>query len=293
MSQLKLVIIGRHGQLARSLANIAKSRNIAHSIIARPTLDLNEPATVKPALLAHLDGHVPPAAVINATAYNQVDAAESDPELAMRINAEGPRLLAELCQEAGIPLIHVSTDFVFDGEPGTALREDDPTGPLSAYGTSKLDGELEVQKLAEKHVILRTAWLFSEYPGNFVSTMLRLARENRDVRVVGDQVGCPTPAIALANTIITIAEQIDRGDPRWGVFHYCGDRAMSWAEFALEIFDRSGCSPKSLETITSQTYGAQAARPAWSVLDCTKIHQAYGIERPSIAEHLRELVTAS
>lgn len=275
MSVPRLLVIGKTGQLARALVGCAQADALPLTLTGRPELDLDVPATIADELAPLL-----PSAdiVINAAAYTAVDAAESDVERAMRINAQAVAMIAGSCAEAGKPLIHVSTDYVFPGDQDRAWREDDPTGPQSVYGRSKLAGETALAGIHAHHVIVRTSWVYSGTGQNFLTTMLRLGREREALSIVDDQTGCPTEAHDLAVALITIARQIHAGEPHWGTFHYCGDTAMSWAGFARRIFDTAGLTGCPVGTTTTEAFGAAAPRPAWSVLDCTKITKAYGIK---------------
>jgi dTDP-4-dehydrorhamnose reductase len=223
-------------------------------------------------------------AVINAAAYTAVDRAEEELELAHAVNAAAPGAMAEAATARGLPFLHVSTDYVFDGTPGRPWREDDPTGPLGAYGRSKLAGEQAVAAAGGPHVVLRTSWVFSAHGTNFVKTMLRVGAERDTLRVVDDQTGGPTAARAIAEALLAIAEAFAAGRGRSGVFHFAGAPDISWAGFARAIFalqaERTGARVPQVVPIPTADYPTPARRPLNSALDCTRIRAAYGIARP-------------
>ena len=213
--------------------------------------------------------------VINAAAYTAVDRAESGSEAAFAVNREGPAHLADRCRKRGIPLIHVSTDYVFDGEKGKPYVEEDPIAPLGVYGKSKAAGEAEVRQRLPEHIIVRTAWLVGVHGHNFVKNMLRLGRERETLKVVSDQQGCPTFAADLADAILVMAKQAEiRKLVPWGTYHYCGRGETTWHGFAEAIFEIAGqyekFALKNLLPISTAEYPTPVKRPANSVLDCTK-----------------------
>lgn len=224
-----------------------------------------------------------PDLVINTAAYTAVDKAESEPELAFAVNRDGPHKIALVCSELGIPLIHISTDYVFDGTKKGKYIESDQTAPLNIYGKSKEEGEKAVRNNLRKHIILRTSWLYGVYGQNFVKTMIRLGREREVLRVVADQRGCPTSAYDLADVIIKIAELI-RDDQKisWGTYHFCGAGSTTWHGFAEAICRFADTfipmRVRKIEAITSAEHPTPAKRPANSVLDCYLITRTFGIE---------------
>jgi dTDP-4-dehydrorhamnose reductase len=241
--------------------------------------------------------HHLPTLIINAAAYTKVDQAESEPSAAFAVNGDGPAHLADVCYALGIAMIHVSTDFVFDGHKGSPYREDDPPAPLSVYGQSKLAGEEAVRERLDRHVMIRTAWLYAVYGHNFVKTILRLAAEKETLRVVNDQHGCPTLASDLAQAILTIAGRIHRPQAAvWGTYHYCGQGATTWYGFAQAIvqFARQFMPLKvqTLEAIPTTQYPTPARRPANSVLDCSKIETAFGISTQPWKQRLEATLPA-
>jgi len=222
--------------------------------------------------------------VINAAAYTAVDQAESEPEFAFAVNKQGPANLATLCNYHGIPLIHISTDYVFDGTKNKAYEESDPVSPVGAYSHSKAQGEKEIIKQATKYIIIRTAWLYGVQGNNFVNTMLRLGRERKELKVVNDQKGCPTYAQDLAAAVLSICQQLQPGEETalWGIYHYCGKGDTTWYEFALAIVKEASqrSSLKVLRVLPIQTsdYPTPAKRPMWSVMDCSKIKDTFDIK---------------
>tara|TARA_R110000782_G_scaffold54571_3_gene115301 strand:+ start:7246 stop:8157 length:912 start_codon:yes stop_codon:yes gene_type:complete len=293
MSDMHLLVTGANGQLGQCLADQLKAQGIAHTLLSRQEADIND--TV---VLEKIIANKGITAIINAAAYTAVDKAESESELARRVNEEGPAALAKLCSRFDIPFLHVSTDYVFDGNSQTPYTEADQTNPTGVYGQTKLNGELAVQRHTAKYIILRTAWVFSEYGNNFMKTMLRLAKERDTLGVVADQIGCPTYAGDIAKTLISIARQIHIAEhnnngtqAHYGVYHYAGDEAVSWHGFAMAIFEaafQSGVinAIPTVNAISTEAYPTPAKRPAYSVLCTTKIHRGYDV----IASTWREAV---
>jgi dTDP-4-dehydrorhamnose reductase len=260
-------------------------------------LDISDPAAVIGMFHA-----VTPSVVVNAAAYTAVDQAESDADLAYMVNRDGPRNLAEACDENGIPLIHISTDYVYSGAKKGAYVEDDPVAPAGVYAQSKAEGDRAVTSCLEKHIILRTAWLYSIYGHNFVKTMIKLGHERETLRIVDDQYGCPTDAADLAAAILQIIVQFqDKREIPWGIYHYCGKGRTNWYGFAKKIFEISrnydSFMVKSILAVPTSEYPTPAKRPASSVLDCSKIENAMGIVvRPweeSLSHMLKRLYTSS
>lgn len=274
------VIGGSNGQLARSLAEAADDA-CSVSLLGRPQFNLEAPAT-----LSGLLRDLAPQIVVNAAAYTAVDRAESEPDAAFRINCDGAAAVAQACATLGLPLVHVSTDYVFDGSGDRPWREDDVCAPTGVYGRSKLEGEQAVQAALPAAVILRTAWVHSPFGGNFVKTMLRLAGERDRLRVVADQQGCPTYAPDLATAILALAQRrvVAPGDPALGgIFHLAGSGATSWFGLAAEVMTvsgRLGGPHRPVDPITTADYPTPARRPANSVLNCRRIEAAYGIRLP-------------
>jgi dTDP-4-dehydrorhamnose reductase len=282
---MRLLVFGTTGQVARELARAAPARGHALTALGRAEADLTDPAACAAAIAA-TDAE----AVINAAAFTAVDRAEAEPDLAHAINAAAPGAMARTTAARGLPFLHVSTDYVFDGTPGRPWREEDATAPLGAYGSSKRDGEEAVMGADGQAVILRTAWVFSAHGSNFVKTMLRLGAARTELRVVDDQIGGPTPARGIAEALITIAEAFaaERGVP--GLFHFAGTPSVSWADFADAIFAaRGGPAPRILR-IPTVDYPLPARRPANSVLDCGRIARTYGIATPDWRDGLADVI---
>ncbi len=273
---MRALVFGSTGQVARELRRAAAELGIDATFLDRAAADLADPAACAAAVRA-----VSADVVVNAAAYTAVDQAEDEPALAHRINGAAPGAIAAACAEKGVPFLQVSTDYVFDGTPGRAWREDDPTEPIGVYGASKLAGEQAVVAATPDHVVLRTAWVFSAHGSNFVKTMLKVGRGRDAVRVVGDQRGCPTAARDIAGALWTIAEDWGRGRGLSGIFHYAGTPAASWAELAEAIFARVAWRERPTVTVIGTAdWPTKARRPANSVLDCSAIAAAYGIAQP-------------
>jgi dTDP-4-dehydrorhamnose reductase len=279
MSDKVLLVFGGEGQLGRALAEAKAPAGWRVTAVSRAAADITDADQVMRAIDAH-----EPAVVVNAAAYTAVDKAENDSVAAFRINEYGASIVARAASEAQATVIHPSTDYVFDGQASRPWREDDPTQPLGVYGASKAAGEEAVRDAARRHVILRTSWVFGAHGNNFVKTMLRLGAERPALKIVADQVGRPTSAHDLADAILTIAGKIGGGVSTakfYGTFHFANEGAVSWYEFAREIFaqgaKRGGPSPE-LAAIPTSDYPTPAKRPAYSVLDCDKLAGLYGIE---------------
>jgi dTDP-4-dehydrorhamnose reductase len=272
---MRALIFGTSGQVARELARTAPA-GVEMIALGRAEADLSDPAACAAAVAAH-DIDV----VINAAAYTAVDQAEDEADLAERINARAPGAMAQAAAAKGIPFLHVSTDYVFDGAPGRPWREEDATGPLGVYGASKLAGERAALAAGGDAVILRTAWVFSSHGKNFVKTMLAHGRDRDEMRVVGDQRGGPTPARDIAEALWTIAVARIAGRGAPGVYHFAGAPAVSWAEFAEGVFAASGWERVPRVTaIATADWPTKATRPANSVLDCGAIARVFGIAQP-------------
>lgn len=265
---MRILLTGKNGQLGRCFQDAVAQTS--HDLIA---LDSQELDIADAERVAMVVDHVRPDIIVNAAAYTAVDKAESDSEQAYAVNETGVANLAKQAAVLGIPVIHVSTDYVFDGEGVAPYRTEDATAPQGVYGASKLAGELALAAATPKHVILRTAWVFSEYGNNFVKTMLRLGNEREALNVVADQYGCPTYAGDLAKAILSLCEQYQaQGILHWGTHHYCGDTPTSWHGFARAIFacaHAHGLMAKTpkLNAIATEQYPTPAKRPAYSVLD--------------------------
>lgn len=291
-----ILVTGASGQLGRELQRLEWPTDWWVHPVDRSVVDFRDPDTVS----ALVEGR-PWSAVINAAAFTAVDAAETDPVTAWTVNALAPAALGAACARANIPLVHISTDYVFSGEMRGDRREGDPVDPGNVYGASKLGGELAVRTSGARHVILRTSWLYSASAPNFVTTMLRLAANQKEVRVVDDQLGNPTSARDLAAAIgIVVSRLVNDRDAPEGTFHFAGRGTVSWADFATEIFRQSairGGAFAHVQPIASSEYPRAARRPANSPLESAAIRDAYGIDpRPwqeSLGQVLDEIMGGS
>ncbi|MEL6915495.1 MAG: dTDP-4-dehydrorhamnose reductase [Pseudomonadota bacterium] len=280
---MTLLVFGQTGQVAQDLARQASDAIFAGRDIA----DLEDPASCVAAI-----EETAPSAVVNAAAYTAVDKAEEEEAKALRINAVAPGAMAEACAARGIPFVHISTDYVFDGGGATPWGPGDDTAPLGAYGRTKLAGEDAVRQAGGTHAILRTSWVFSAHGSNFVKTMLRLGHERDEIAVVADQVGGPTAARDIANACLRIAAALQATPERSGTYHFSGAPNVSWAGFAREVFAQAGIGC-TVSDIASADYPTPARRPMNSRLDNAATHAAFGIARPdwraSLSEVLEEL----
>jgi dTDP-4-dehydrorhamnose reductase len=280
MPRIRIAVTGRNGQVARSLIELATGTDVDVVCIGRPALDLGNPDTIERALAS-----VACDVLVNAAAYTDVNKAETESALADLINGRAPGLLAARASALGIPVIHLSTDYVFDGAKADPYVETDAIGPINAYGRSKAAGEQAVAAAHPCHVVLRTSWVYSPFNRNFARTMLDLARKQDTVRVVADQVGNPTAAPDIAAAIFTVARNLveGHGNERHGIFHLAAAGTASWAQFAAAVFaaaaERGGPSA-GVVPIASAEYHTAARRPANSRLDCAKIARVHGVSLP-------------
>jgi dTDP-4-dehydrorhamnose reductase len=287
---MKIFLTGGEGQLGSELISQAASHGI--DILAPPLaqMDLTQPEQID-----RIWTEFRPAAVINAAAYTAVDRAESEPELAFAVNAEAAERIARRCARENIPLIHISTDYVFDGLKRAPYLEDDPVVPLGVYGRSKAEGETRVRRALKQHLIVRTAWLYSAHGANFVKTVMRLIGERDELRVVDDQLGCPTCAADLADALLQLTERLDTGRAiPWGTYHYCGSGVTSWYGLARHVLQtmvsRGRISSFRLLPITTAEYPTPARRPPYSVLDCRRIETTFDIRRPAWSQSVEKTV---
>ncbi len=278
----RVFIAGEHGQVAQALAHAYKLRGDHVSLAGRCTVSVTDQARLLPAVI-----NFNPNLVVNAAAYTAVDKAEDDGDAAFAINRDGAAAVAAAAQAADAPLIHLSTDYVFDGSKQTPYVETDPTNPLGVYGESKLAGEIAVASCANNHVILRTSWLCSPIGNNFVKTMLRLARERDEIAVIDDQWGAPTFAADLAAAILSIGDtltSVDDGSRLSGIYHAASAGETTWCRFAREIMVQSaakGGPACRVRAIASSEYPTRAKRPANSRFDCSKLKRVFGIGLPA------------
>jgi dTDP-4-dehydrorhamnose reductase len=280
------LIIGTSGQLATEL----RRRPCPAGVDLLPAVKLD--VTDAAGLMSQLD-ELRPELVLNASAYTAVDRAESERERAFAVNATGPKTLAEWCAQHGAALVHVSTDYVFDGSKRGPYVETDVTAPLGAYGESKLAGEEAVRSSCAQHVILRTSWVFSAHGQNFLKTMLRLAGEREELRVVADQHGRPTAASDLADAVLLVASRIQAGTPTFGTFHFAGSGETTWHGFAQAIIEEQAlvtAKRPRVTPITTQEYPTPATRPANSVLATGAFEQAFGAVPRQWLDGVREAV---
>ena len=287
---MKILVIGANGQLGWELCRKGTEEGFDIISLDLPDFDITNRSEVNKSV-----SQADVSLVINAAAYTAVDEAESEPELAFAVNRDGPAYLASSCAEVGIPLIHISTDYVFDGNKKGPYLETDTVSPLGVYGKSKAEGESEVRKHLHSHIILRTAWLYGVHGHNFVKTILRLGREKKVLRVVDDQYGCPTYAADMAEAILVIASRLRDGrDIPYGTYHYCGERATTWHGFAEKIIELARhhvpLDVKTLEPITTEEYPTLTKRPGNSVLDCSLIERHFGIHCKPWKESLTSMI---
>ncbi len=278
---MRLIVTGVQGQIVRSLIERAPLTGVEIVAVGRPILDMSDPSRVA----AALDG-VEADAIVNAAAYTAVDKAESEEALATRVNGESAGEIAAHARRRGLPLLHISTDYVFDGEAERPYREDDPTGPIGAYGRSKLAGERAVLERDPQATILRTAWVHSPFGANFVKTMLRLGQTRRELSVVADQWGNPSYALDLADAILEIAKQrLERRAEGFGagIYHMTGSGEATWADLAEQVFaaaERQGRPRVGVKRISTADYPTPARRPRNSRLDTSKLGRDFGVNLP-------------
>ncbi|SHG00115.1 dTDP-4-dehydrorhamnose reductase [Loktanella atrilutea] len=281
---MKVLVFGETGQVARALALAGPTRGVTVQTLNRAQADLSDPVACAAAVMA-TDAD----AVINAAAWTAVDAAEDQEAAAQVVNADSPGAMARACAARGLPFVQISTDYVFDGSAGAPWVPDAPTAPLGAYGRTKRAGERAVLESGARAVVLRTAWVFDGTGKNFVTTMLRLSETRDTLSVVADQIGGPTPADAIADACLTIAQALVEGTGQGGVHHFSGAPDLSWADFARAIFATAG-RDVTVTDITTADYPTPAARPANSRLDCSSLTTAFGIARPDWQTALTRII---
>lgn len=273
-----ILVFGKTGQVATEL-----QRQGDVTALGRDQADLSDPQACA-AVITDLK----PSVVINAAAYTAVDRAETEETLAQTINATSPGTMAAACAQLDVPLVHVSTDYVFDGTGQRPWRETDPVSPQNAYGRTKLAGEQAIRDTGARHIILRTAWVFSAHGANFVKTMLRLSDSRDALTVVDDQIGGPTPAAGIAETLLILAKAMQAGADG-GTYHYAGVPHTSWAGFAREIFQQAG-RDVSVTGIPSSEYPTPASRPLNSRLECARLAADFGVSAPIWSEGLSQVL---
>lgn len=278
---MRILLFGASGQVGRETISAAERRAIALVALTRAEADLSSPGAAADAI-----ARIRPDAVINAAAWTAVDKAETETAAARRLNADAPAEIAAAAARAGARLVHLSTDYVFDGRGAGALDEAAPTGPLNTYGATKLAGERLVAEALPGAVIIRTSWVYAAHGTNFVRTMLRLAETRGELSIVGDQTGGPTPAAAIADACLDIA--LKREGPG-GLYHFQGAPPATWADFAAAIFTAAGKAVK-VRAIPTRDYPTPAARPLQTILNCAKILRDYGVRQPDWRASLADIV---
>ena len=285
---MKILVLGSKGQLGKCLANNLQKTNHKVSHTSRKEIDVANLELTRKHILK-----ISPDVIINATAYTAVDKAEEDKKNADMINHIAVSNIAEICNKLGCWLIHISTDYVFDGLSNEPYLENDQTNPQGVYGETKLNGELVIQSSGCKYIIIRTSWVYSEYGNNFLKTMLDYGKEREELRLINDQIGCPTYAGDVARSIVKIVSKLNLCEGN-GIYHYCGDYSCSWYEFGKEIFKyakrKNFKTPAIISPIKTTEYPVAAKRPAFSVLDCSKIENEFGIYRSSCHKGIRQAI---
>ncbi len=276
---MRILVCGAGGQVGHELINRASGYGLEALGMTRDNLDITDAGQV-----ADLVSRLKPGLIINAAAYTHVDNAETHSERAYSVNRDGAERLAQAARQASIPLLHISTDYVFSGNARAPYREEDEVAPTGVYGASKLAGEAAIQAVLDEHLILRTSWVYGVHGHNFVKTMLRLGCQRDALSVVADQYGCPTQAGSIADALLELAQRYaQNGVLAWGLYHYSGRSPCTWFDFAVEVFRQAeakgmlAARPK-VSPISTAQYPTPARRPAWSVLDCSKFETTFGIE---------------
>ena len=286
---MKILVLGSKGQLGQCLND--QLAITEHDVVytSRGQIDIAEFEVTKAQIL-----EISPDIVINAAAYTAVDIAEEERQAADRINHLAVANIASICNKLNCWLIHVSTDYVFDGNSEVPYKEDNPTNPQGVYGSSKLKGEVAIEASGCKYLIIRTAWVFSEYENNFLKTMLRMGADHDELSIVGDQIGCPTYAQDIAMSIVSILPCLDLKGSSSGIYHYCGDEPCSWYDFARAIFSEAEVhglkTPSYVKSIKTSDYPTPAIRPAYSVLDCSKIESFFDVNRSNWREGIKIVI---
>ena len=276
---LVILVFGKTGQVARELQQLGTVM-----ALGREEANLNDPQACADAIRHH-----EPDAVINAAAYTAVDLAEDDEAIATVINGDAPTAMAKACAELGIPFVHISTDYVFEGTGQAPWHPQDQTAPQNAYGRSKLAGETGIADSGGVYAILRTSWVVSAHGANFIKTMLRLSETRDALNIVDDQIGGPTPANDIALACLQIVDQLTQDPSKSGTYHFSGAPDVSWADFAIAIFDQAGKSV-AVTAIPATDYPTPAKRPLNSRMDCTATKRAFGIERPDWVTGLKTIL---
>jgi len=287
---MKILLTGSNGQLGCELMNQGKAFGFEIKGVDLPQFDITDSGQVEDIVADYK-----PSLVINAAAYTNVDGAETEKDLAFFVNRDASARLAELCSNENIPLIHFSTDYVFNGNKKTPYKETDPVSPINIYGHSKLEGELKIRSKLKEHIILRTSWLYGIYGHNFVKTMLELGREKESIQVVVNQYGSPTSASDLSEAVFTIVSKIQKkAHIEWGTYNYCGHGLISWHGFAEAIFDIAkritSLKMQHVEPVRSNEFVSKATRPDFSALDCQRIKKLFCIHTKPWRKSLETMI---
>lgn len=287
---MKILVTGSNGQLGWELIKLGNEHGFTIKGLDLPEFDITNTDQVE-----HTISNYNPSLIINAAAYTNVDGAETEQDLAFSINRDAPAHIAKLCSDESIPLIHFSTDYVFDGQKDVPYKEDDPVSPLNVYGQSKLDGEIRIRSRLEEHIIIRTSWLYGTHGNNFVKTMITLGEKKESIQVVNDQFGSPTSTADLSEAILKIASMIQNNDNiAWGTYHYCGQGITSWHGFSQAIFNIvinfTPLKMKHIEPISSNSFRTDAYRPVFSALDCRNINKYFSIKTKPWRQSLENMI---
>jgi len=282
------MVVGAGGQLGLELMTQISEKKISSCAYTHSELDITDRTNIEDAFL-----QCAPDYVINVAAYTSVDHAERENDLAFAVNRDGAANLAMVCNDKQLPLIHISTDYVFDGRKEGTYLEDDLAKPLNVYGRSKYEGEQAIKKHCKQHIILRTSWVFGGGGKNFVNTMLELSQKHDELSIVADQTGSPTPASSIAEAILSILYTVDNSPKSlWGTYHFAGMPFVTWFEFAQEIFSqlshKEGMNIPALKPVSSENYPLSALRPKNSRLNCEKINRVFNIKQPQWKDNLFE-----
>ena len=286
---MRILVLGSNGQLGQCLNDQLSNKEYDVVYTSRDQIDIADFEGTRDEIV-----DISPDIIINSTAYTAVDSAEKQQEVADVVNHLAVSNLANICSKLDCWLIHVSTDYVFDGSSKVPYREDDQTSPQGVYGKTKLKGELAIQSSGCRYLIFRTAWVFSEYGSNFLKTMLHLGNERDELSVVSDQIGCPTYAQDIAKTIASAVYSLETSELTSGLYHYCGDQPCSWYGFAKAIFKEAELlrinTPNVVHAIKTLAYPTPASRPAFSVLDCSRIKNEFGVIPSDWREGIRDVL---
>jgi dTDP-4-dehydrorhamnose reductase len=287
---MKVLVTGADGQLGRELVRLGRSVDFEVYGLNRHQLDITNEIKLK-----QIVADISPSLVINAAAYTHVDRAENESDLAYAVNKDGPTYLARYCANNQLKLIHISTDYVFDGTKSRPYQESDPVAPLGVYGRSKAQGEAAIRSILPNHIIVRTAWLYGVYGNNFVKTILKLAAEKPTLQVVADQFGSPTSAEGLAEALLTISNKINANDKiDWGTYHYCCKGITTWHGLAERIIELAApyaaLQTRQVEAITTAEWPTPAKRPPYSALNCTRIKNRFGIDPEPWPQSLKHTI---